>query len=61
MSYIKQKEQLICKCGEEHFIKLPIVLTSNPPQWVYQCSSCGEHYTVQSNTTLDTQEEKVYI
>jgi len=61
MSYIKQKDQLICVCGNDSFIKLPIVLTSYPPKWVYQCSSCGEHHIVESNSTLETQEEKVYI
>lgn len=61
MSYIKQKEQLICKCGSEHFIKLPIVLTSIPPQSVYQCASCGEHHIVQQEFTLEFEEVKVYL
>lgn len=60
MSYMKQKDQVICACGNDNFIKLPIVLTSNPPTYVYKCTQCGEEQQIKSTETLEQIVIKIY-
>lgn len=61
MSYMKQKDQLVCICGNDHFIKTPLVLLSNPPQIVYECTQCNETYAIPDDKIIEeTNGVKVY-
>lgn len=31
-----------CSCGSNEFKKEPLVLTSNPPMYVFSCIKCGK-------------------
>lgn len=44
------------KCGQVAEVDTSIVLTSNPPQYNYHCSHCGEHgYVSCSEVFYDTK------
>ena len=60
MSYMKQKEQVICACGCEDFTKVPIDLLSYPPVHIYRCVQCGEEQHIRSDETLEQDIVKIY-